>query len=80
LVAAHRGRIVHEDFAAQVTVTAQLAVEDFPAFGAALQEMSGGTLRAEVVETDDSTIMPVDGEVGTEGGGAPAATGSVTST
>jgi uncharacterized YigZ family protein len=80
LVAAHRGRIVHEEFAAQVTMTAQLAVDDFPAFDAALQEMSGGTLRAEVVGTDDSMIMPVDGEVGAEGGGGPATTGPVTST
>jgi uncharacterized YigZ family protein len=68
LIAAHRGTIVREEFAAQVTVTAQLAVEHFPAFAAALQEMSGGTLQAQVVETDESTITPLDGEVDADGG------------
>ena len=68
LIAAHRGTIVYEEFAGQVAVTAQLAVEHFPAFGAALQEMSGGTLQAKVVETDQSTIVPVDGEAGADGG------------
>ncbi len=60
LVTAHRGSIVHEDFAAEVTVTAQLAVEHFPAFQAALQGMSSETLGAEVVETNEATIMPID--------------------
>jgi uncharacterized YigZ family protein len=63
LVAAHGGQIVDEDFAAQVTVTAQLAVERFPAFTAGLQEMSSGTLDAQVVETNEAAIVPVDGQV-----------------
>ena len=67
LVAAHQGKILQEDFAAEVTVTAQLSVERFPAFEAALQEMSGGTLQAEIVATDEATIMPVDADAGTGG-------------
>jgi len=60
LVAAHGGKILNEEFAAEVTVTAQLPVERFPAFASALQEMSSGTLDAEIVETNEATIMPID--------------------
>lgn len=62
LVAAHGGHILDEEFAAQVTVTARLAVQRFAPFHAALQEISGGTLQAEVIETDETTIMPVDAD------------------
>ena len=62
LVTAHGGRILDEEFGAQVTVTAQLTVERFPAFDAALREMSGGKLEAEVIETNEATIMPIDTE------------------
>jgi len=66
LVAAHQGKIVHEDFAAEVTVTAQLSVEQFPAFQAALQEMSSGRFEAEIIGTNEATIMPIDGEKNTD--------------
>ncbi len=59
LIADHRGRVLSEDFAAQVTVTARLEVARLPAFRAALQEMSSGTLEAEITATNDRTIMPV---------------------
>jgi len=60
LVAAHGGKILNEEFAAEVTVTAQLAVERFSDFAADLQEISSGTLDTEMVETNDATIMPID--------------------
>ena len=60
LIAAHQGRILREDFAAEVTVTAQFSKSCFPAFRAALQEMSSGTLEAEIVETNEATMMPLD--------------------
>lgn len=59
LVAAHDGHILDEDFAADVTVTAQFTVERFPAFQEALRELSHGTLAAEIVETQEDTIMPI---------------------
>jgi len=43
-----------------VTVTARFAVEHFPAFQAALQELSKGQLKAEIVETNQATIMPIE--------------------
>jgi len=61
-VAAHRGEILNEEFAVEVTVTARFAVEHFPAFRAAVQEMSGGRIKAEVIETNEATIMPIEPE------------------
>lgn len=60
-IAAHEGQILDEDFAADVTVTARFEVEHFPAFQAALGELSSGQLSAEIVETDEATIMPLEG-------------------
>ncbi|HQE91659.1 MAG TPA: YigZ family protein [Anaerolineae bacterium] len=61
LVAEHHGDVLGEDFAGDVTVTARFAVEHFPAFQEALQELSAGQMAAEIVETDEATIMPVCG-------------------
>ena len=64
-VQAHQGQILDEEFAAGVTVTARLAVEQLSAFQAALQELSNGTLEVIIVETDEATIVPLaagDGE------------------
>lgn len=58
LVAQHGGRMVDETFAADVRVTAQLVAGRLPAFQEALSELSNGKLRAEIVASDESTIMP----------------------
>ena len=58
-VEAHHGQILEEDFAADVTITARFAVENFPAFLANLREISSGALEAIIVETDEATIMPI---------------------
>ncbi len=63
LVAAQRGEILDEDFAGDVTLTARFAVEHFPAFQTALQELSAGRVAAEIVETDEATLMPVEQRV-----------------
>ncbi len=59
-VESHSGEILDEDFAADVTVTARFDVEDFPAFQSALRELSNGQLEAEIVETNEETIMPLE--------------------
>ena len=58
LIEGHNGRILDEEFAADVTVTAQFTVEGLPAFQDALRELSHGTLAAEIMETNEATIMP----------------------
>ena len=59
LIAAHQGRILDEEFAADVTMTAQFTTVRFPDFQAALREASHGGLAAEIVETNEATIMPL---------------------
>ena len=63
LIEAHQGKILHQDFAAEVTVTARFAVEHFPAFQAALQEMSNGALEPEIVETSEEQSCPSTGMI-----------------
>jgi len=59
-VDAHRGEILDEEFAADVTVTARFPVERVPGFQDALQELSNGTIEAVIVAADPATIMPLD--------------------
>jgi uncharacterized YigZ family protein len=60
LVEAHHGQILDEDFGANVTLTARFVVEDLPPFQDALRELSNGTLQAEIIETNQATIMPIE--------------------
>ena len=58
-IEAHHGKILDEEFTADVTLTCQFTVERFPAFQAALDELTHGTLQAEIIETNEATIMPI---------------------
>jgi uncharacterized YigZ family protein len=58
LIEGEHGRILDEDFAADITITAQFVVDQFPAFQDALRELSHGRLEAEIIETNPETIMP----------------------
>lgn len=58
LSARHRGEILGEDFAGDITLTIQIPVSDFDAFQLGLRELSSGKLQAEVIETKE-TIMPM---------------------
>jgi uncharacterized YigZ family protein len=51
LVAAQEGKVLDEDFAADVTLTAQLRVEKLAAFQDSLSELTNGKVLAEIVET-----------------------------
>lgn len=59
LITAHNGQILDEDFSADVTITAQFVVDQFPPFQLALGELTHGTLEAEIIETNPETIMPI---------------------
>ena len=59
LVEAQLGLILDEEFAADITITAQFATDQFPGFQDALRELSHGRLEAEIIETDLETIMPL---------------------
>ncbi|MBU0494281.1 MAG: YigZ family protein [Chloroflexi bacterium] len=57
--AAHGGVVLDEAFAGEVALTVRFAVVRFAAFQEALRELSRGALHAEVLATDEATIMPV---------------------
>jgi uncharacterized YigZ family protein len=61
LVVGENGRILDEDFAADVTLTVQFLQASFPAFQEKLRELSHGQLQAEIVASDAETIMPLRG-------------------
>jgi uncharacterized YigZ family protein len=61
LVGEENGRILDETFAADVTLTVQFTQVCFPAFQEKLQELSHGQLQAEIVASNDETIMPLRG-------------------
>ena len=61
LIVEHVGKIEDEEFAADITIVAQFIVERFEGFQTALNEMSHGTLAAEIIETNEATIFPLTG-------------------
>lgn len=63
LVAAHKGQVLDEDFAADVTLTARFLVEQFEPFQAALREWTNGRVSAEIIETGDM-LMPLTPDAG----------------
>ncbi len=64
LVETFHGQVLEQDFAVQVTLTARFAAERLAAFEGGLCELSGGTIRARLVGSDEATIVPI-GELGT---------------
>ena len=59
LVEEWNGRILDEEFAADITMTMQFTVAKFPGFQDALRELTHGSLAAEIIETNEDTIMPL---------------------
>lgn len=57
LIGAHKGELLEQEFGADITVTARFRVEDFPGFQAALTDLSRGAIRAEVIETGETTVL-----------------------
>jgi uncharacterized YigZ family protein len=53
LSARHRGEILAEDFAGDITLTLQFPVSEFDGFQHGLRELSAGKLQAEVIETKE---------------------------
>jgi uncharacterized YigZ family protein len=62
LVAVHQGRTLDETFAGQVTMAIQLPQYQLPDLQSALQELSRGRVRAELIESSDSTTVPLQAD------------------
>ncbi len=59
LVKKYDGKTLDEDFAADVTITAQFLQEKVDLFNQELSELSRGAIQAEVIESNPETIMPI---------------------
>ncbi len=57
LTARHRGEILSEDFAADITLTLRLPVDAFVSFQNEMGELSAGKAKAEIIETAEK-ILP----------------------
>lgn len=62
LVVKHGGKILDEDFGADVMVSAQFAIEALEPFQNELREMTQGKVQAEIIEENPDTIMPILGD------------------
>lgn len=56
MVTRYHGKVLGEDFSADITVTLQLPVEFFEAFQKDLNEISAGKINAEVIETSEKVV------------------------
>ena len=52
------GKIIGEDFAADITMTLEFPIVSFEAFEIELRELSAGRLKAEVIESKE-TVVPL---------------------
>ena len=59
LIAAHQGQLISQEFAAEVSLVARLAVDDFDAVQSALRDASNGLLQVEILETNPNTLFPL---------------------
>jgi uncharacterized YigZ family protein len=60
LVKLHRGQVLDEMFAAEVTVTAQLPRDALPKLQNALQQISRGKIEPCIIGSSNATIVPVE--------------------
>ncbi len=58
-IIASQGTIVEQDFAADVTIVAQLAEERFPQFRSAVRQLSGDTIQVEIVKANLTVTVPI---------------------
>jgi len=56
LVTRQNGEVLGEDYAADITMTLQFPIDSFDAFQNELREMSGGKLKAEVIESTETIV------------------------
>jgi uncharacterized YigZ family protein len=63
LINSHHGRILDQDFSADVTITCSLDVDWYHNFVESINEFGGNTISLIVIEQDVTSIMPVAGEI-----------------
>ena len=59
LIQEYQGKILDEEFAADVTISIQFQVEKFDAFNEGIVELSRGKISAEIIETNPDTLFEI---------------------
>ncbi len=59
LIQEHQGKILDEEFAADVTISIQFLIEKFDAFNEGIVELSRGKNKAEIIETNPDTLFEI---------------------
>jgi uncharacterized YigZ family protein len=54
-----KGKVLDEDFGGDITISIQFQVEQFESFNARMIELTRGKIKAEIVDTNPETIMPI---------------------
>jgi len=62
LIQEHQGKILDEEFAADITISIQFLIEKFDAFNEGIVELSRGKIRAEIIEINPNTLFEVPNE------------------
>jgi uncharacterized YigZ family protein len=62
LIATHHGQLVDQEFGAEVTLTARLAVNEYDGFENALKDICSGSPKIEVLETNPSSLLPLNAD------------------
>jgi uncharacterized YigZ family protein len=57
LISEHQGQIIDQDFAAEVCITTRLRVTQTEHFQQALYDMSNGQIRAEIIQSNEMSII-----------------------
>jgi uncharacterized YigZ family protein len=60
LIAVHHGQLSGQEFGAEVTLTARLAVDEFDGFQNSLKDICSGSPEIEVLETNAGTLLPLE--------------------
>ncbi len=60
LVTRQGGKIIGEDFAADITITLQFPIDSFETFQNELREISAGKVKAEVIESKETIVAVSD--------------------
>ncbi len=55
----HNGKTLHTEFTAEVSVILQIPTENFEQFQSQLQEITNGSVCAEIIEENKIAIMPI---------------------
>jgi uncharacterized YigZ family protein len=63
LIQEHAGKILDEEFSADVTISIQFLVETFDAFNEGIIELSRGKIKAEIIEMNPDTLFEIPVEI-----------------